>query len=117
MPAWRSTARSRAIIITITVITIITTIITTIIITIIIIIITTIIIITIIIIIIRNIIIINNIYFNLFPAILQPKSMITIPGIPDSPTHAMCSWQRGGFREAYGDPPRCSRLLELPKAF
>ena len=22
----------------------------------------------------------------------------------------MNSWQRGGFREAYGDPPRCSRL-------
>ena len=31
-------------------------------------------------------------------------------GIPYSPTHAMDAWQRGGFREAYGDPPRCSRL-------
>ena len=27
--------------------------------------------------------------------------------------HVLDAWQRGGFREAYGDPPRCSRLLEL----
>ena len=31
-------------------------------------------------------------------------------GIPYSPTHAIASWQRVGFREAYGDLPRCSRL-------
>ena len=30
-----------------------------------------------------------------------------------SPAHILDAWQRGGFREAYGDPPRCSRLLEL----
>ena len=27
-----------------------------------------------------------------------------------SPAHILDAWQRGGFREAYGDPPRCSRL-------
>ena len=38
-------------------------------------------------------------------------------GIPYSPTHAMDSWQRGGFREAYGDPPRCSTPWSASRRF
>ena len=31
--------------------------------------------------------------------------------------HVLDAWQRGGFREAYGDPPRCLHSVERDTAF
>ena len=34
-----------------------------------------------------------------------------------SPAHILNAWQRGGVREAYGDPPRCLHSVERVTAF
>ena len=37
--------------------------------------------------------------------------------INKSPAHILDAWQRGGFREAYGDPPRCSTPWSASRRF